>query len=159
MNMKSFIFILVITVSLGVAFLLLKDIKEFDTDEDSAGFVIGENAIYVVEQMPSRTISAAIVRLEKPGFVVIHEDRNGTPGNILGVSGLLADGETNSVQITLSRSTLDGETVYAMLHLDDGDKMFDVVKDKPALDRIGGEPVMTIVSVIKDAVEPGAVNP
>ena len=45
-----------------------------DTPQDSAGLVIGANAIYVAEQAPSRTLSVALVRLEKPGFEAVHED-------------------------------------------------------------------------------------
>ena len=157
------IFILVIfivAVGIGAAFLFPKETGEPGAVGDPAGLIVGENAIYVAEQMPSKTVSVMVVRLEKPGFVVIHEDENAAPGKILGVSSLLMAGETkDSLQIALSRSTVDGETIYAMLHLDDGDKTFDAIKDNPALDRIGGGPVMTIVTTDKDATEPGAVNP
>ncbi len=126
---------------------------------DSAGLVIGVNAIYVAEQAPSRTLSVAVVHLEKPGFVAIHEDAAGAPGGILGVSGALPAGETNKVAaIPLSRLTRDGETLYAMLHLDDGDGVFNAVKDKPALDSTHALPVMMIVTVSAEATEPGAVS-
>ena len=79
---------------------------------------------------------------------------------ILGVSGLLPSGETkNTPPIALSGATKDGETLYAMLHLDDGDGAFDAAKDKPAQDKVGGEPVMMIITVSQDTTEPGAINP
>lgn len=126
---------------------------------DSSGLIIGANAIYVAEQVPSRTFAVEVVRLEKPGFVVVHEDAAGAPGGILGASGALPSGETNNLApIPLSRLTRDGETLYAMLHLDDGDGVFDAAKDKPALDPLGALPVMMIVTVSAEATEPGAVS-
>lgn len=161
MNTKTVIslVIVIIAVGIGAMFLFPRETKEPGLDGNPAGFIFGENAIYVTEQAPSKTVSVAVVRLEKPGFVVIHEDTNGAPAKILGASGLIMAGEKNFLQVALSRSTVDGETIYAMLHLDDGDRAFDAIKDKPVLDRIGGEPVMTIVTISKDATEPGAVNP
>ena len=131
-----------------------------DTPQDSAGLVIGANVIYVAEQAPLRTLSVALVRLEKPGFVVVHEDVAGAVGGILGTSGVLPAGETNNLEsIPLSRLTRDGETLYVMLHLDDGDGIFNAVKDKPVLDAISALPMMMIVTVSVDAIEPSAVNP
>ena len=127
---------------------------------NSSGLVVGKNAIYVAEQVPSKAISIAVVRFEAPGFVVIHEDVAGVPGAILGRSSILAAGETESLAlIPLSRATKDGEMIHAMLHLDDGDGVFDAGKDDPAEDRIGGKPVTMVVIVSADAVEPGVVNP
>jgi len=99
-----------------------------------------------------------VVYLENPGFVVIHEDSAGTPGKILGASSLVPAGETKNVPIALSRATKDGEIIYVMLHLDDGDGKFDAAKDKPALDSVSGEPVMMVVMVSKDAAEAGEVS-
>ena len=133
---------------------------ESDTPQGSAGLAIGANVIYVAEQAPLRTISVALVRLEKPGFVVVHEDVAGAIGGILGASGILPAGETKNLEsILLSRLTRDGERLYVMLHLDDGDGLFDPVKDKPVLDTISALPMMMIVTVSADATEPSAVNP
>ena len=121
---------------------------------------MGKNAIYVAEQLPLKTVSVALVHLASPGFVVIHEDNAGAPGKILGQSDALGAGEIKNLPpIALSRSTKDGETLYVMLHFDDGDRVFDAVKDKPALDAVADEPVMMITVVSKDALEPGAINP
>ena len=131
-----------------------------DTPQDSAGLAIGANVIYVAEQAPLRTLTVALVRLEKPGFVVIHEDAAGAIGGILGASGVLPAGETKNLEsIPLSRLTRDGETLYVMLHLDDGDGVFDALKDKPVLDPVSALPMMMIVTVSADAAEPSAVNP
>ena len=152
-------FVIIVAVVVGAVLFFGGSREGSDPPNDSTGLVIGTNAIYVAEQAPSRTLAVAVVRLEKPGFVVVHEDVAGITGGILGASGLLTAGETNNpASIPLSRLTQDGETLYAMLHLDDGDGIFDSVKDKPALDSVDALPVMMIVTVSVEATEPSAMS-
>jgi hypothetical protein len=156
-NRKAFvIFMIIVSVIVGVAIFFRGGREESVSPGDSAGLVIGANAIYVAEQAPSRTLVVAVVRLANPGFVVVHEDAASTPGGILGVSELLTTGETKDLTlIPLSRMTQDGEMLYAMIHLDDGDGIFDALKDKSALDPIGTLPVMMIVTISAEADESG----
>ncbi len=143
----------------GVAISFQKGEKPTSADSGSTGLIVSRNAIYVAEPVPSQTLSVAVVRLEKPGFVVVHEDAGGNPGEILGASGALPAGETGTLApISLSRMTRDGEMLYVMLHLDDGDGTFDAVRDKPALDPVGNLPVMMVVTVSAEATEPGPVS-
>ena len=140
------------------------DSKNDNTKSSSAGdsthLIVSNNAIYVAEQPPSKTVSVTFARLEKPGFLVIHEDNADKPGKILGKSYLLPGGEAkNLTPIVLSRETVDNETLYAMIHLDDGDGVFDPTEDKPVLDSASGEPVMMIFTISADATMPGAINP
>ncbi len=160
MNRKAFVlFVIIVAIIVGAAFFFRSGRERFGSLRDSAGLIIGANAIYVADQAPSQTLAVAVVHLEKPGFVVIHEDAAGAPGKILGASGALPTGETNNpASIPLSRPTRNGETLYAMLHLDDGDSVFDAMKDKPALDSVGALPVMMIITVSAEATEPDAVN-
>ncbi len=149
----------IIVVIIGTFLFLGNSGKEPDSTSDSSGLIVGQNAIYIAEQAPGENITVSVVHFETPGFVVIHEDTNGVPGKILGASGLLPSGETkNAPPIALSRATKDGETLYAMIHLDNGDGKFDAAKDNPAQDKIGGAPVMMIVEVSQDAAEPEPVS-
>ena len=160
MNRKVFVmFVIMVAVIVGTA-LFFRDIRDgSDSPSDSVGLIINANAIYVAEQAPSLTLAVAVVRLEKPSFVVVHEDVSGIPGRVLGVSSVLPAGETdNLTPIPLSRLTQDGETLYVMLHLDNGDGIFDAVEDKPALDPVGALPVMMIVIVGTEATEPDGVS-
>lgn len=161
MNIKTFfILAIIIIVIAGIIFFFQDRGEKTDSGGDSAGLLIGKSAIYAAEQIPGNKVLVSIVRLEKPGFAAIHEDAAGAIDGILGVSGLLLVGETKNLPpIALSRETKDGETIYAMLHFDDGDGKFDAVKDKPALDSMDDAPIMMIVVVSKDADEPGIVNP
>lgn len=152
-------FVIIVAVIMGSALFFRSDRKRIDPPRSSTGLIIGANAIYVADQAPSRTIAVTVVRLFRSGFIVVHEESASVPGGILGSSGALPAGETNNpAPISLSRPTQDGETLYIMLHLDDGDGVFDVVKDKPALDPIGALPVMMIITVGAEATEPGAVS-
>ena len=99
------------------------------------------------------------MKLVQPGFVVIHEDNAGAPGVVLGASGLLSAGEHRAVlAISLTRAAADGETLDAMLHVDDGDGRFDQAHDPPVIDATGGGPVMMVFTVSADATEPAATN-
>lgn len=159
MNRKALVISVIIALVIISAMLFFRGGRTGFNGSDSDGFIISSNAIYIAEQTPSLTIAVTLVRLEKSGFVVIHEDTADTPGRILGASDLLPVGETsNLAPIPLSRLTRNDETLYAMLHLDDGDRIFDEVKDKPALDPVGALPVMMIFTVNMEATEPDAVN-
>lgn len=155
-----FMFVAAVAAILGLAFFFGSNDKKPGSSDDSSGFVVGNNSIYVSEQMPGGNITVSVVRLKKAGFVVIHEDISDEPGDILGISSLLSAGETRNLPpITLSRELLDGQTAYAMLHFDNGDGRFDAAADEPALDMVGGTPVMMAVTISEDATEPGIINP
>lgn len=160
MNNKILLIIGVIAVVIvGGTLLFREETKAPGPSSDSSGLIVSKNAIYLTDQIPGENITVSVVHFETPGFVVVHEDLNDAPGKILGASSLLPAGETkNALPVTLSRTTKDGETLYAILHLDNGDGTFDAAKDKPAQDKVGGEPVMMIFTVSADAEEPGAVN-
>ncbi|MDO8574270.1 MAG: hypothetical protein Q7R86_01445 [bacterium] len=160
MNVKTLlVFIVIIGVIIVTTLFFRDDTKKPDSAGDSSGLIVSQNAIYAAEQAPGENITVSVVHFETPGFVVIHEDTSGVPGGVLGASGLLPSGETkNTPPIALSRTTKDSETLYAMLHLDDGDGVFDAAKDNPARDSVSAEPVMMIIEISQDAAEPGAVN-
>jgi hypothetical protein len=81
------------------------------------------------------------------GWIVIHEDNAGQPGAVLGRTRLMP-GVTRNVAVTLSRDAVDGETLYAMLHKDEG--MIGTYEfpgpDGPVLDAMGAiiAPAFTI---------------
>ncbi len=168
--MKTKVFLVtggIVVVMIGAVFLLGGGSSKLSptgsskpsSTSDSTGMIVGNNAIYVAEQAPSRTVLVAVVLFAKPGFVAIHEDNADAPGKILGASGVLSAGETkNTAPIALSRATKDGEKLYAMLYGDNGDGVFDTAKDKPLIDSATSQPVMMIFSISVGASEPGTVS-
>ncbi len=71
--------------------------------------------------------------LDKPGYVVIHSDNDGQPGEVIGHSDLIS-GEANYIQILIDE-TKAGTKIFVMLHYDDnGDGIYGFPdEDKPAL--------------------------
>ena len=93
------------------------------------------NRIVIADQYPGNVVYVSSAQLANGGWVVIHKDNAGTPGAVIG-SAYVEKGIA-PVKITLTEQTLDGQLYYAMLHSDDGDKIFDVVKDVALKDSRG----------------------
>lgn len=93
--------------------------------------VPGTNAVVANDQPAGNKVEVTLVTLSKSGWVVIHEDNNGKPGSVLGARRY--DSGIHLGEVELLRGTQKGMTYYAMLHLDDGDKQFDLAKDLPIL--------------------------
>lgn len=160
---KWFVVFGAIIIIAGAIFLFNSGkVDEFDRTEDESGLIVSDNAIYISEQTSGDSVSVQIVRLKNPGFVAVYEDFESKPGKILGVSGLIEAGEKENLPpIILSRPTKGGETIYAILYLDDGDGRFDMVNDEQVIDPIGKIPMMMVVTVSKDGqkIEEGIINP
>lgn len=147
MSTKAFVIVLVI-VSFGLIGAYAWNMSEpeempraetNDTAENTAGMRAEENAVVVNEQKPGTAVIGSLVYLASPGYLVIHEDRNGEPGAILGASALLSAGEHTNVAVTLSRAARDGETLHAMLHAEmGGNAKFSAAEDTPVQSRLGG---------------------
>lgn len=86
------------------------------------------------------TIVLASYTVPSTSWVVVHEDRAGKPGNVLGARRVMMG--SGSTEVMLLRDTVAGGKYYAMLHADDGDGMFDLKKDMPIMN--AGAPVMAM---------------
>ena len=93
------------------------------------------NRIVMVDQYPGNVVYLSSVQLANSGWVVIHEDNSGTPGNIIGYTYF--DKGINPGKVTLTKPLVDGHTYYAMLHSDDGNKRFNATLDLPLKDTNG----------------------
>ena len=74
--------------------------------------------------------------LPEVGWVVIHEERNGVLSNFIPGARRFDAGAGSGV-VELVRGTVAGESYYAVLHGDDGDRQFDYQKDLPLVDQDG----------------------
>lgn len=95
----------------------------------------GINSVVILDQYPGNVAYASSVQMSQPGWVVIHKDNKGQPGEIIGQTYVPAG--INPAKITLSQPILDGGTYYAMLHSDNGDQKFDAAVDMPLKDKNG----------------------
>ena len=158
MNKTITIIIALLLVGLG-AFFFYQSSTEEEAAPELTLLRVGENAIYVADQMPAaaETVMIGFVDLVEVGWVVIHENNEGKPGTIMGNSDFLSSGETRDFSINLTRASVDGEQLFAMPHKDNGDGVFNAVDDTPVIDEEGNVMFMKFFISI-DAEEPSAVN-
>lgn len=128
----------------GIAFVLKSKTKPKSTTMTSDGTTVeepvmmGGNSLSMQDTTPGDTVTLANVTLDDPGYIVIHADANGSPGEVIGHSDLLSEGENSNVVINLDRSSSNGETLYAMVHNDNGDGQYEFPgADNPAVDDDG----------------------
>ena len=117
------------------------------TEEGNAGIVGNNPGIKIDDQNPGRQVVVAQVSLRSPGWVLIRDNINGKPGNILGAR--LFDKGKNSGIVELLRPMLIGKSYFAAISNDDGNPhLFEPKKDLPIKDASGAE-IMTPFSVTK----------
>ena len=103
------------------------------------------NSITVADQdADSVAVLVSDAQLAVAGFVEIHADLNGAPGDIIGTSALLQPGDHKNVSVIATLKP--GATYYAMLHSDDGDGVFKAANDAPIKD-VAGNIVMQMFKV------------
>lgn len=95
----------------------------------------GRDMFRAEDQAPGTMVNIAELRLQEMSWIVVHEDRDGAPGNILGAQRLRPTDTAGTVE--LLRATEGGKLYYAMIHADDGDNAFDPEKDTPKKDENG----------------------
>lgn len=91
--------------------------------------------ISVASQPAGSTVAIASVSVASPSWVVVYESRNGARGNALGAK-LFAPEEKSGV-VYLLRSTTAGQTYFVGQRLDNGDRVFSMKNDMPAVDSAG----------------------
>ena len=136
--------VLCFVAGLGLAWLLFsasnptaEEVKTEEANELSQGV----DSLMADDQIFGLEANVKLVKFEsRAGWVAIHEDRDGKPGNILGASWLPV-GEHADTKVELLRAMEAGKTYYAMLHDDDGDKLFNYKNDL-SLPSATGEPIM-----------------
>ncbi len=78
------------------------------------------------------------VENSEPGFVTIHESMDIAPGETIGISEYFYDGSYDYT-IDLTSTMIPGDTYIAILHVDDGDEVFNMDDDMAAM--VNGEVV------------------
>lgn len=75
--------------------------------------------------------------LPQEGFVAIYKEKDGKPSSLIGSSVLLKKGVNSNFQVNVSPKTVVGETLYAILHLDNDDGVFELEADMPVVSKTG----------------------
>lgn len=155
-NQRGFSTLLVIVVLLVVVVIGYFAFVQKPAEQTSP-LLVGDNAIYVSDIKPATMVNVGFAILSGGGYVVIHEDSEGKPGAIVGNSILLPQGENRDFEVTLSQESVDGEVLYAMLHSDNGDGVFNPAEDSPIQDNQGNIILMRF-QVSSNATEPEVIS-
>lgn len=108
--------------------------EENTLNQDNNFMKIGENAIVIFDQQPNSYIVISLVSLKKEGYVAIYSNNQGQPGQIIGGSKLLPKGESRDITANLNRLSIDGESLFGILHDESGDDIFSPNLDIPIRD-------------------------
>lgn len=131
MSTQSTFILLIIVIVLGVGAWFYYGAPG-EVEAPTQGESTSGDYVDASDQAAGPAVDIAQTWLEDGGYVVVHEESNGAPGAILGASEYLAAGEQHAdVSVSLSRGSQEGETLYVMLHNDDGDEVFDPSVDMP----------------------------
>ena len=102
------------------------------TSTDQTGAL---NRIVMSDQYPGNVVYLSSVQLANPGWVVIKDDNNGQPGNVIG--SVYSAAGINPVKVTLTAPMVDGGTYYAILYTGTNATAFDSTVEQPLTDSTG----------------------
>lgn len=136
--------IIIIVIILGLAGYLIYGGNKSNVNNTTGGIEqattttsidSGANRITMSNQFPGNIVYVSSVNLSNGGFVVIHKDKDGEPGAVIGSEYFEPGNRPGTINLT--EKTVEGSTYFAVLHSDDGDKVFDATKDLPIKDASG----------------------
>jgi len=155
-NKTIIIFTVVVLVAIAGLFaanaFLKKNVVGIDSRQNIGTQENLAPSIVVPEQAGGKNIFIESVTLEDNGYVVIHEDNDGNPGQIIAVSGLLPVGIRNNFLMDIDKEVFEGDSLFAMIHTDDGDGIFDAALDAPAKDTDGNIVLVGFLIVSESAL-------
>lgn len=105
-----------------------------------------KTVVVVGNQTTGKKVNVTKVTMEKDGWIVIHDDRDGQPGIILGAYRF-SKGTFNDIEMPLLVAMEEDKDYWAVIHNDNGDRQFDYKVDLSAKDA-DGNMIMTKFSVV-----------
>jgi len=137
-NKSTIILIIIILLVVGGFFVFNSFLKKNVLKTPTQVEVNQMNPSLVVPRQAGGTnVFVENVVLENDGYVVIRRDENGKPGAIIGVSDLLPKGVASNILMDINEEIVEGDSLFAMIYTDDGDKVFSPDTDIPAVDNDG----------------------
>lgn len=135
-----FIIVVIILVVTGIIMLgnraedtAMESMKENGNQNESL-----KNELFAATQSPGREVGIGEVRLTQNAYVVIHRETDGKPGKVIGNSSLLLPGDNHGVLVAVQEDLRDGDRIFAMLHSDDGNGVYEFPgPDAPLKDEAG----------------------
>lgn len=106
-----------------------------------------ESAVLTSDQTVGSSVTITSATFAKPGYVVIHQQKGAEVESVIGQSKLYQAGTYANVKVTLTRPSIAGETLYTMLHDDDGDGTYEFPGPDAPTQNKAGQVVITSFKV------------
>jgi len=81
------------------------------------------------QQVTEDQVTIQEVSFKDPGYVVIHLSEDGKPGKVLGNSDFVESGTYNNISVVVSELQEGENFLFAMIHIDDGDDIYEFPGD------------------------------
>lgn len=108
-----------------------------------------KNGIKAYNQLPEKTVYVSEILLERPGYIVIFQaDAQGKPDKMLGYGGVFKAGRYPNITMMLKEETKEGDTLLAVLYIDNGDGLYKENEELPVKDEKGNQ-VMAKFSILQ----------
>jgi hypothetical protein len=105
--------------------------------ETKSSSAIGGYSVRVDDQPAGIVVFLSSMSLRETGWIAVHEDREGAPGNILGAQRFFGGNYPQGGSVELQRGTQPDAIYYVMMHIDDGVDGFDHALDVPFQSKSG----------------------
>lgn len=102
--------------------------------------------VSVSSQMAGDSVVVQSLTVNQPSWAVVYEDYSGQPGNALGALRLVSGSHSN-FSIPLLRNTVPSMTYHVVVHMDNGDRVFNLADDFPVRDQ-NSAPVMATFTTL-----------
>ena len=107
------------------------------------------NVLEASDQVATNSAEVSKVSLAEGGYVVVHASAaDGTPGAVIGYTNYLEPGEYAELTVTLTKPVKVGDTIFPMLHSDDGDKTYGFPDEDLPLKDSAGAVILKKVKVL-----------
>lgn len=107
------------------------------------------NALEVADQTATNSATIDKAVLAQGGYVVVHAAAaDGTPGAVIGYTNYLEPGKYTGLTVILTKPVKVGDTIFPMLHSDDGDKTYGFPDEDFPLKDSAGAIILKKVKVV-----------
>ena len=107
-------------------------------------------SVSAYDQKPGNKVVVATAIFSYTGYVAIYSEINGEPGAVIGVSELIDHG-TNNILVEFSPSSVirEGDMLYAVLHMDNGDGNYEYPGPDEPIKNDSGNFVMAKFKIVE----------
>ena len=106
------------------------------------------NTLVLADVKAGKEVMVSSVTLNQDGSIVIHKQVKGAPGTVIGTL-TLKKGSYTDQKVALNEAVKVGDTIYPMLHPDNGDGKYVAEEEGTPLNGADGKAVVLTMKVVK----------